>query len=232
MNKRIIALLLTLVLIISAFAGCGPVNNKQERKPQLVVAMNPILSYENGDNIIAFNDIKNAMNTDQNTASLTALADDTDLVWVYKQGENWKKRGIYGLDKWRNGGYISADKLQAYTFSNDGTISLMPYTTQVAKLNTYQGETPTAAGILISVSGNEEEALGYQITESGTIGIPAGKITAIESVGGVKTGFLAEDGTERSAVIKFIVNSRRVLQLYRRRRYCYNRACLSRYSRH
>lgn len=208
MNKRIIALLLTLVLIVSAFAGCGPVNNKQERKPQLVVAMNPILSYENGNNIIAFNDVKNAMSNDQNTASLTALADDTNFVWAYKQGDDWKKRGIYGLDKWRNGGYISADKLQAYTFLNDGTISLMPYTTQAAKLNTYQGEEPTAAGILLSVSGNEEEALGYKITESGTIGIPAGKITAIESVGGVKTGFLAEDGTKRSAVIKFIVNTR------------------------
>lgn len=208
MNKRIIALLLALVLIVSAFAGCAPINNKQERKPQLVVAMNPILTYENGNNIIAFNDVKNAMSTDQNTASLTALADDTDLVWVYKQGEDWKKRGIYGLDKWRNGGYISADKLQAYTFLNDGTISLMPYTTQAAKLTTYQQEEPTAAGILLSVSGNEEEALGYQITESGTIGIPAGKITAIESVGGVKTGFLAEDGTKRSAVIKFIVNTR------------------------
>ncbi len=208
MNKKIIALLLTLVLIVSAFAGCTPTNNKQERKPQLVVAMNPILSYENGNNIIAFNDVKNAMSNDQSAASLTALADDTDLVWVYKQGADWKKRGIYGLDKWRNGGYISADKLQAYTFLNDGTISLMPYTTQAAKLNTYQGEEPTAAGILLSVSGNEEEALGYQITESGTIGIPAGKITAIESVGGVKTGFLAEDGTKRSAVIKFIVNTR------------------------
>ncbi len=209
MNKKIIALLLTLVLIVSAFAGCAPTNNKrQDRKPQLVVAMNPILAYENGDNVIAFNDVKNAMSTDQKAASLTALADDTDLVWVYKQGEDWKKRGIYGLDKWRNGGYISADRLQAYTFINDGTISVMPYTTNLVKLSTYQGETPATAGILLSVAGKEEEALGYQITESGTIGIPAGKITAIASVGGVKTGFLAEDGTKRSAVIKFIINSR------------------------
>lgn len=208
MNKKIIALLLILVLIVSAFAGCETANKKQERKPQLVVALNPILTYENGDNVIVFNDVKNAMSNDQNAATLTSLVDDTDLVWVYKQGEDWKKRGIYGLDKWRNGGYVSADKLQAYTFLNDGTISLMPYTTQAAKLNTYQGETPTAAGILLSVSGTEEEALGYQISQSGTIGIPAGKITAIESVGGVKTGFLAEDGTARSAVVKFIVNSR------------------------
>ena len=217
MNKRIISLILAIVLIISAFAGCRPqqaaVTNpalKQERKPQLVVATNPILAYANGNNVIAFNDVKNAMVADQKAATLTSLVDATDWVWVYKQGENWKKRGIYGLEKWRNGSYISNDKLRAYSFLNDGTISLMPYTTAAANLSTYQGEEPAAAGVLLSVSGQEEEALGFQITESGTIGIPAGKITAIESVGGVKTGFLAEDGTKRSAVVKFIVNSREV----------------------
>ena len=217
MKKRIISLVLTVVLIISAFVGCGPqsasVNKpvkKQERKPQLVVAMNPILAYENGSNKIAFNDVKNAMSADQKSATLTSLTDTTDWLWVYKQGEDWKKRGIYGLEKWRNGGYISNDNLRAYSFLNDGTVSLMPYTTKAAELSTYQGEEPTSAGILLSVSGNEEEALGLQITESGTIGIPTGKITAIESVGGVKTGFLAEDGTKRSAVIKFIINTREV----------------------
>ncbi|MBE6727180.1 MAG: glycosyl hydrolase family protein [Ruminococcaceae bacterium] len=216
MKNRIISLILILVLTVSAFSGCGSkqvVKNptsKQERKPQLVVAMNPILAYEEGNNKIAFNDIKNAMSADQKAATLTSLSDDTDWLWAYKTGEDWKKRGIYGLEKWRNGGYISTDKLSAYSFMNDGTVSIMPYTTKAAKLTTYQGEKPTAAGILLSVSGKEEEALCLQITESGTIGIPSGKITAIKSVGGVKTGFLAEDGTNRSAVIKFIVNTREV----------------------
>ena len=126
MKKRIISLTLILVLIISAFVGCTPkqaaVKNpviKQERKPQLVVAMNPILAYDNGTNKIAFNDVKNAMSADQKSATLTSLTDSTDWLWVYKQGEDWKKRGIYGLAKWRNGGYVSADKLSAYSFSND-----------------------------------------------------------------------------------------------------------------
>jgi len=217
MKKRIISLILVFVLTVSAFAGCDSKQTatkkpagSQESKPQLVVAMNPILAYESGTNVIAFNDIKNAMTTDKQAATLTSLNDITDWVWAYKQGENWKKRGIYGLEKWRNGGYISTDKLSAYSFLNDGTVSLMPYTTKAAKLTTYGGETPNDAGILLSISGEEEEALGFQISESGTIGIPAGKITAIDSVGGVKTGFLAEDGTARSAVIKFIVNTREV----------------------
>ena len=215
--KRIISIILILVLTISAFSGCNRQQasvdknaSKQERKPQLVVAMNPILAYENGINKIAFNDVKNAMSDDQKAASLTSLTDTTDWVWAYKQGEEWKKRGIYGLEKWRNGGYVSTDRLNAYSFFNDGTISLMPYTTAVAELTTYQSEEPPAAGILLSASGKEEEAFCLQITESGTIGIPTGKITAIQSVGGVKTGFLAEDGTERSAVIKFIVNTREI----------------------
>ena len=217
MKNRIISILLAVVLTVCAFAGCGSKKTvikttagKQESKPQLVVALNPILAYDNGTSVIAFNDIRKAMSADQKEATLTSLSKVTDWVWAYKLNEDWKKRGIYGLEKWRNGGFVSSDKLSAYSFLNDGTISLMPYTTKATKLTTYQGEEPASAGVLLSVSGTEEEALGYRITESGTLGIPGGKITAIKGVGGVKTGFLAEDGTPRSAVIKFIVNSKEV----------------------
>ena len=215
MLKKVISIILILVLTVSAFAGCGKEKTEtptksQERKPQLVVAMNPILSYESGANKIAFNDVKNAMSTDKSAATLTSLSDNTPWVWAYKQGEDLKRRGTYGIDKWRNGGYYSADKLSAYSFLNDGTISLMPYTMAVANLTTYQGEIPPEAGILLSISGNEEEAFCCRITESGTLRIPSGKITAIQSVGGVKTGFLAEDGTPRSAVVKFILNTREI----------------------
>ena len=84
----------------------------------------------------------------------------------------------------------------------------MPYTTKAAKLTTYQGEEPVAAGVVLSLSGDNEEALAYQFSEAGTIGIPTGTITAIKSLGGVETGYLAEDGTEKNAVIKFIINTR------------------------
>lgn len=217
MKNRIIALILSLVLTVSALAGCGPqkaetVTNtpvkNQKSKPTLAVAMNPIISYDSGSSVIAFNDIKNAMSADRKGATLTSLADTTDWVWAYKQGEDWKKRGIYGLEKWHNGGKVSSDKLSAYSFSADGTVSVMPYTTKAAKLTTYQGEAPVDAGILLSASGTLEETLAFQFTEGGTIGIPAGNITAIESIGGVKTGYLTEDGNAKNAVIKFIVNTR------------------------
>ena len=122
MKNRIIALIMSLVLTVSALAGCGPQKldtvikepvKKQDPKPQVAITMNPILAYESGENAIAFNDIKNAMSNDRKAATLTSLYNDTGWVWAYKQGEEWKKRGIYGIDKWRNGGNISTDKISA-----------------------------------------------------------------------------------------------------------------------
>ncbi len=218
MKKRILALLTVFALVLAAFSGCAPQQETetpdggeaQPRKPQVVVAFNPILVFGDGSTDIAFNDVKNAMSADREAASLTSLADTTAWTWAYKLGEDWKQRGIYGMAKWRNGASVSTDNLNAYSFSNDGTISLMPYTTQASALTTYQGETPAAAGLLLSVAGTEEESLCYQFTQDATLGFPTGKITAIESVGGVKTGFLAEDNTERSAVVKFVLNTREI----------------------
>ena len=217
MKRKIISLILVVVFSMSAFAGCSPDAKKSvvpvqklERKPQLVVAMNPIIVFGDGTNNIVFNDVKNAVSSDRNAATLTSLSENTQWTWAYKQDEAWKKRGIYGLSKWRNGDYISADKLSAYSFTEDGSVSLMPYSLKSAKLTTYQGEEPASSGILLSVSGTEEESICYQIADNGTVALPGDKITAIASVGGVKTGFLAEDGTSRSAVVKFIINTRTV----------------------
>jgi len=213
MIKKIISLVLTFVLILSTFSGCGEnkteVSKKPEKtKPQLVVAINPILSFESGSNIIAFNDVKNAINADKKAATLTSLVNSTSWVWAYNQGESWKKRGTYGVEKWQNCGNYSKDGLNAYSFLEDGTISLMPYTTKAANFTTYQGEVPPEVGILLSVSGDNREALCCQIKEDGQLMLPAGKITAIESVGGIKTGFLAEDGTPKYASVEFILNTR------------------------
>ena len=81
MKNRIISILLAVVLTVCAFAGCGSKKTvikttagKQESKPQLVVALNPILAYDNGTSVIAFNDIRKAMSADQKEATLTSLS--------------------------------------------------------------------------------------------------------------------------------------------------------------
>ena len=218
MKNKIIAILLILVLTFSCLSGCGnqtktaevPETGNEKIKPQLVVATNPSLVFDGQNNVIAFNDVKNAMTADRKAATLTTLYDETNWAMVYKTGEDWKKHGIYGIEKWHNGAHISSDKLGSYSFSADGTISLMPYTTATAKLSAYESGTPSEAGLLVSISGNEQNALCYQIKEDGYLAIPAGKLTAIDSVGEVKTGFLAEDNDSRSAAVEFIINTKAV----------------------
>ena len=206
MTKRIISLILIFVLTLSAFAGCGQNNakvnlNNNKSKQQFVVSINPILALDSGTNFIAFNDVKNAISSDKNNATLTALLDSTPWTWAYKKGEDWKQRGIYGLDKWHNGDKYSSDNLSAYSFSDNGSISLMPYSTTATKLVTFNGETPTNVGLLLSASGKEEEAFCCKISESGTLTIPEGKITAIKSVGGVNATFLSDDNKSSSNIL-------------------------------
>lgn len=214
MNKRIISMLLCAVMLITVFAGCGGQGDtpgsaeKDINKAQLVVAVNPIFAYSEEDYVIAFNDIKNAIQSDSEAATLTSMHNSTSWNWVYREGENWKQRGIYNLARWSNGRGAACKTLNAYSFDDDGTISLLGYTTGVADVVPYEGGTIPSYGVLLSASGNEEEALCYTVSKSGNITIPSGTVTAVESIDGVKTGFLAEDGTERSAVVRIIINSR------------------------
>ena len=71
---------------------------------------------------------------------------------------------------------------------------------------TYQDEALPDVGVLLSATAGEEEALVYTAPQDGTVTIPAGTLTAIEQVVGVKTGFLAEDGTARRASVRILFN--------------------------
>lgn len=213
--KRIISLILSVCLTVTLLSACG--NGKEKAnvsviknnvKPQLVVALSPILVFNEETKVTAFNDIKNSLFKDYEKKTVTTLSENTDWIWAYKNAEDWKKRGVYGLDSWKNGASASYNKLKAYTFSNDSTISLAPYSSNTAELKAYQGAELDAAGILMSISDGEEEGLCYQIKNDGTLAIPSGSLAAVQEVGGIKTGFLAEDGTPRSAAVKFILNSK------------------------
>ena len=215
MKKRYFALLLSFSLLAATFMGCRPSFPSSEtsapeesvNKAQMVVAMNPVLKF-GSSNVIAYNDLKNSIESDGKAASLVSMLDDTDWRWGYRQANGWKGQAIYALSKWKSGTGASSGKVpNAYSFSADGTISVASYATQVTTLTAYQnGEVP-GMGILISVSGDREETLYYTVAEDGHMTIPAGTITAVELVDGVKTDFLLEDGSPRSAVVRIIVNS-------------------------
>ncbi len=212
MRKRIVALLAAAALLASLAMGCSNKGTVEEpagekgNQAQLVVAMNPVFLYDDNATVIAYNDIKNAVRTDREASNLTALYQTTAWKWAYQEDTYWQQRGIYELRKWRNGAGKSAKKTYAYALNADGSVSLGSYAAGTTALTTYQGETVPDCGLLLSVTGQKEEALCYTVAQDGVLFITAGTITAIEAVDGVKTGFLAEDGTPRKASVRILRN--------------------------
>lgn len=213
MVKRIIALLTVVILAFGTLAGCAggtptkTPGGKSENKAQLVVALNPILVYDDSTVVIAYNDIRGAVRQDREAASLTALHGESNWTWAYKEDDKWRQRGIYGLDSWTNGAGKEAKKTAAYAFSVDNTVSLSTFAGGSPALTGYGSDTLPEVGILLSATGKEEEALYYTVEKDGVMQMPAGTISAVSEVAGVKTGFLAEDGTSRRASVRIMRNN-------------------------
>ena len=220
MNKRLLSLTSALVMLLTLAVGCagigtsnpsGGQTSANENTAQLVVAMNPILVYDDGETVIAYNDVKNATKADFEGATLTALQQNTGWSWMYKIPGNWKKRAAYTLDKWTNGSGAKAKSTFAYAYNNEGTTSLASYYAQTTELTAY-GDTDSLPdyGLLLSVTGSEEEAITYTVQKDGILNLAPGVFTAVQSVAGVNTGFLAEDGTARSASVRVLLNDLQV----------------------
>ncbi len=215
MTKRIIALVGALVLLLTFFTACG--NNggtqtggkPQENVPQLTVALNPILVLDGTETVIPYNDMNKAMSADSSSSTLTAIADSA-WGWVHADDGGWTRRAVYNFGRWQNGAGAQAKGAFAYSFNDAASISLGVYNVKNNELVTYQNEEIPATGLLLSAVAGEEEALQYTIQKDGVLTIPAGSFTAIEQVAGVKTGFLAEDGTARSASVRIMVNNKQV----------------------
>ena len=89
MKRRILSVIISIIMIVTTFAGCtgGSVtkdSKKKINKAQLVVAINPIFAYDNDDYSLAFNDIKNAAQSDSKEATLTSLTKSTNYSWAFR----------------------------------------------------------------------------------------------------------------------------------------------------
>ncbi len=214
MKKRIIALIGAIVMLAVFFTACGNGGTQQGGKPtdnlpQLTVAMNPVLVFD-GATVIPYNDMNKAMAQDSQNSSLTAIA-NSNWSWVHSDEGAWTRRAVYNFGRWTNGAGAKAKGVFSYYYNDNAAISLGVYNAKSVELATYQNEEVTPTGILLSAVAGEEEALCYTVPEDGALTVAAGTITAIEQVAGVKTGFLAEDGTARSASVRILVNNK---QLY------------------
>ena len=211
MKTRIWAFLLAACMLCMVFSGCagdgqpGKTPGNTSNEAQFAVALNPVLAYDSDDAVIAYNTVNAAMRADYETSSLTAMQ-DTGWRWVFHSAAGWEERPTYALDKWQNGAGKTAKKVYAYTYTESGRTSLSRYAAQTTELTPYQSETVPQSGLLCSGVGTQEEALSYLVKEDGVLTIPEGTVTAIAAVAGIKTGFLAEDGTARSASVRLMIN--------------------------
>lgn len=208
---KIISLFLVMTFVLS---GCA-IGGGSEKEPQFpegkeaqaVVAFNPVF-YLDGESVVAFNDINTSIATDAKAQTLTSLSKDTSWKWISKSGSEWKLRNTYALDKWRNRASVSDNKLKAYSYTQDGTVSVMCYNTSVLDVKTYNGNALPDAGLLLSTSGDRQEGISYVVGSDGSLEIPAGTLTMVKSVGGIETGFLDnEDGSIRTAVVNIMINN-------------------------
>ncbi len=217
MTKRITALISALILLLTFFTACGNAGDgtqagdkpQQKNDPQIVVAANPVFVFDNDVTAIAYNDMNAAMAADSKSSSLAAIADSA-WSWAYDRDGTWADRAVYGFGGWKSGAGAKAKGVFAYAFNEVGSLSLGVYRTKANELVTYQDEALPEVGVLLSAVVGEEEALVYTVPQDGTLTIPAGTLTAIEQVAGVSTGFLAEDGTARSASVRILVNNKQV----------------------
>ena len=212
MKKRIIAIILCIAIASSLFSGCDStakvnINKKFKAKAQLVIAANPVLVYDDQTVIAPVNDIKKSIDADRKNATLTSLS-ETDWSWITKTNEDWQKRALYDIESWKNGTGAQNKNINSYVFSDVGTISLANYNTAKVPLITYGDEELSQYGLLFSVSAKSQDALCYTVPRDGTLTVPETAFTAVEKVGNVKTGFLAEDGSGRSAVVSVMVNGK------------------------
>ncbi len=216
MTKRIVALLGALVLLLTFFTACGDNSGTQQggntptkNDPQLVVAINPVLVLDGTTTVIPYNDMNKAMAEDSKASTLSAIA-ASEWGWVHSEDGEWTRRAVYNFGRWQNGAGAKAKSAFAYSYNEAASISLGVYNSKSLELVTYQNEEIPQSGLLLSAVAGEEEALHYTIQQDGMLAIPAGTVTAIEQVAGVKTGSLAEDGKARSASIRILVNDKQV----------------------
>lgn len=217
MSKKI-TLFLALFLVILA-CGCGKNNASKEAnlkdeyntksddtEQQMVVALNPQISYSDGKKYNAFADISASLEKDLNEDSMT-LYQDTCWRWMYydEGTAEWAERASVSKGAWQNCKQENTAKTPySYSFTSDGTTALTPYNSNAVRLLSYVVATESSQGIMMSVTGQYEEGLCFIAPQDGNITISdptGGNVSVLRRVSGILTSSLDNDKYDRSAMV-------------------------------
>ena len=213
MNKKVIVFLTLFLAVV--LSGCntkktvesGEYNTiSEETKQQMVVALNPQITYSDGKTHNAYSDITASLTKDLKEDSMT-LYQDTCWRWMYydEGTSEWAERDSVSKSAWQNWKQENKSETPySYTFTTDGTTALTPYKTSAVNLLSYEVGTEPTQGIIMSVTGEYEEGLCYIAPEDGTVAISdpnGGNVSVLRRVSGIQTFALDNDKYDRWATI-------------------------------
>lgn len=200
--------LTALVVLISA--GCSNQQGKKEiiiaepnGEAQITVAMNPVIEYQE-NSYSAFEGVSQALSDDLSKKDFT-LHESTDWRWMYydEKSEKWTPRTDANVKKWTSAVKADNENKEAaysYAFTKDATTALAPYIKSAIRVSSYAGASAPKQGVLLSVTGENEEGLCFIAPKSGKVNIgdpDGGSISAVSSVAGAVTDCLENDYCDR-----------------------------------
>ncbi len=218
MKTKITAFLMALCLLM--MCGCGETQTakkgttiaKGESKVQYVLALNPSVIKPDGTVDSIRNNVAKNISADLKAKGEPKLYDNSDWQWIYSDGSQWNQRLIRTVALWTDGAGTTKNGVPyAYTVTDDGKTSLAVYDASKMKLNGANDAEIPANGVLMSFTGDNEEALIYTAKEDCTVTFSdfgGGNIAVVGSVAGIDTSPYGVDGAKQSMLLKVYKNNR------------------------
>ncbi len=215
MKNKILAVLTVLCLLF--ITGCDgnqtavkkPQSTDASEKVQYVLALNPSVAMQDGTVDSLRNSTAKAISADVKTKNKTTLYDNSNWKWVSNDGAEWYKRLVRSLSLWKNGsGVAQKGTPYSYSVTDDGATSLAVFDTSKQKITGVNDATLSKSGVLMTFTGEDEEALAYTATQDCTVtfsDLDGGSIALVNSISGINTYSAKSD---KSVLLKIYRNNR------------------------
>lgn len=203
--KKILVFCLALCMLFGC--GCQSGEKNAEKDVQYVIALNPSVMSEDGTVISVRNSAAAIMSADLK-ANKTSLYEKTPWQWLtHLEDGDWNRRIVRELSLWVN----KNGSPYAYKTDDKGVSSLAVYDSSKMDVKPYSSGELSKSGILMSFTGNGEEAICYTVSEEGLYEFAdrnGGKIALIKSVAGVSTETLGNKNAKKAIVLRIYINNR------------------------
>ncbi len=213
MKIKIIAFLTALLMLFAT--GCAektPVTSNKKGVVQYVLAMNPSVILADGTVEAIRNNVAKSISTDAKSENNPSLYENSSWQWIYADSGAWNQRLIREVSLWKNSsGNSKSGVPYAYTVTDNGSSSIAAFDKSKMDIKGLADAELPNSGILMSFTGDKEEALIYTAKSDSTVtfsDFAGGNITAVGSIAGVDTSFTASNNPIRNVLLRIYRNNR------------------------